>query len=47
MALVNEEFLKLQSNYLFSYITKKENSFKVTHPKSKLILMVIQYDRQQ
>lgn len=41
MALVNEEFLKLQSNYLFSDIAKKVNSFKVTHPKSKMIRMGI------
>ena len=41
MALVNEEFLKLQSNYLFSDIAKKVNSFKVTHPKSKVIRMGI------
>lgn len=31
MALINEHFLKLQSNYLFSDIAKKVNSFKVTH----------------
>ena len=41
MTLVNEEFLKLQSNYLFSDIAKKVNSFKVTHPKSKVIRMGI------
>ena len=41
MALVNEHFLKLQSNYLFSDIAKKVNAFKVTHPKSKIIRMGI------
>lgn len=41
MALINEHFLKLQSNYLFSDIAKKVNSFKVTHPKDKIIRMGI------
>ena len=41
MALVNEHVLKLQSSYLFSDIAKKVNSFKVTHPKSKIIRMGI------
>lgn len=41
MALVNEHFLKLQSSYLFSDIAKKVNSFKVMHPKSKIIRMGI------
>ena len=41
MALVNEHFLKLQSSYLFSDIAKKVNSFKVTHPKNKIIRMGI------
>ena len=41
MALVNEHFLKLQSSYLFSDVAKKVNSFKVTHPKSKIIRMGI------
>ena len=41
MALVNEHFLKLQSNYLFSDIAKKVNSFKVTHAKQKIIRMGI------
>ena len=41
MALVNEHFLKLQSNYLFSDIAKKGNSFKITHPKQKIIRMGI------
>ena len=39
MALINEHFLKLQNNYLFSDIAKKVNSFKVTHPKKKIIRM--------
>lgn len=41
MALINEHFLKLQNNYLFSDISKKVNSFKVTHPKANLIRMGI------
>ena len=41
MALVNEHFLKLQSNYLFSDIAKKVNAFKVTHPKQPLIRLGI------
>lgn len=41
MALINEHFLKLQSNYLFSDIAKKVNSFKVTHPNEKIIRMGI------
>ena len=41
MALANEHFLKLQSNYLFSDIAKKVNSFKITHPKQKIIRMGI------
>ena len=41
MALINEHFLKLQNNYLFSDIAKKVNSFKVTHPKDKIIRLGI------
>ena len=41
MALINEQFLKLQNHYLFSDIAKKVNSFKVTHPKKKIIRMGI------
>ena len=41
MALVNEHFLKLRSNYLFSDIAKKVNAFKVTHPDAKLIRLGI------
>lgn len=37
MALINEHFLKLPNNYLFSDIAKKVNSYKVTHPKSDII----------
>lgn len=39
MALVNEHFLKLPNNYLFSDIAKKVNAFKVSHPKTDLIQM--------
>ena len=41
MALINEHFLKLQNSYLFSDIAKKVNTFKVTHPKEKIIRMGI------
>lgn len=41
MALINENFLKLQGSYLFSDIAKRVNSFKVTHPKDKVIRMGI------
>jgi len=41
MALINEHFLKLQNSYLFSDIAKKVNSFKVTHPKEKIIRLGI------
>ena len=41
MALVNENFLKLPNNYLFSDIAKKVNTFKVTHPKVDLIRLGI------
>lgn len=41
MALINEHYLKLQNSYLFSDIAKKVNSFKVTHPREKIIRMGI------
>ncbi|MDE7377578.1 MAG: LL-diaminopimelate aminotransferase [Paraprevotella sp.] len=41
MALVNEHFLKLPGNYLFSDIAKKVNSFKVTHPQTEIIRLGI------
>ncbi len=41
MALVNEHFLKLPGSYLFSDITKKVNSFKVTHPQAAIIRLGI------
>ena len=37
MALVNEHLLKLPENYLFSDISKRVNTFKVTHPKASVI----------
>lgn len=37
MALVNEHLLRLLDNYLFIDITRKVNSFKVTHPKAEVI----------
>lgn len=41
MALVNEHFLKLSNNYLFSDIAKKVNAYKVSHPKQKVISLGI------
>ena len=41
MALVNEHFLKLPNNYVFSDIAKKVNAFKVSHPKTDLIRLGI------
>jgi LL-diaminopimelate aminotransferase len=41
MALVNEHFLKLQNSYLFADIAKKVNSFRITHPKDKIIRLGI------
>lgn len=41
MALVNEHFLKLPNNYLFSDIAKKVDAFKVSHPKTDLIRLGI------
>jgi len=39
MALVNEHFLKLPDNYLFSDIGKKVNAFKAMHPKIDVITL--------
>ena len=41
MALVNEHYLKLSSNYLFADIAKKVNAFKISHPKSNVISLGI------
>ncbi len=41
MALVNEYFLRLPANYLFSDIAKKVNTFTITHPKTELIRLGI------
>jgi LL-diaminopimelate aminotransferase len=41
MTLINENFLKLPGNYLFSDIAKKVQSFKLTHPKVDLISLGI------
>ncbi len=41
MALVNEHFLKLRGNYLFSDIAKKVNTFRITHPRQPLIRLGI------
>ncbi len=41
MALVNEHFLKLSSNYLFADIAKKVTAYKLTHPGQKVISLGI------
>lgn len=41
MALVNENFLKLQSNYLFVDIAKKVKAFKTLNPNADVIRMGI------
>ena len=41
MALVNEHFLKLSSNYLFSDIARKVNAFKLSHPDVRVISLGI------
>lgn len=41
MALVNDHFLKLPSNYLFADIAKKVNAFKATHPNAHVISLGI------
>lgn len=37
MALINENFLNIPSDYLFSEVAKKVKSYKVTRPKRKII----------
>ncbi len=41
MANINDNFLKLQDNYLFSTIAKKVNEFKNNNPDKKIIKMGI------
>lgn len=41
MAIINENFLKLQDNYLFLSIAKKVNVFQKDNPKKKIIRMGI------
>ncbi len=41
MTLINDHFLKLPENYLFSDIAKKVNAFKVINPKAKVIKLGI------
>jgi LL-diaminopimelate aminotransferase len=41
MALINEQFLKLPGNYLFSDIAKKVNAFKSSHPDARVISLGI------
>lgn len=41
MPQINENFLKLEKNYLFINIAKKLNAFKETHPEADIIKMGI------
>jgi LL-diaminopimelate aminotransferase len=41
MALINEHFLKLADNYLFSDIAKKVNSYRIMNPRAKVISLGI------
>ena len=41
MALINNNFLKLPQNYLFSDIAKKVNAYKTVHPQAKIISLGI------
>ncbi len=41
MAIVNENFLKLQAGYLFPEIGKRRRAFQQTHPEAKIISMGI------
>lgn len=41
MVLVNEHFLRLQDNYLFSDIAKKVNAYKAEHPSADIISLGI------
>lgn len=41
MALVNEHFLELSGNYLFSEIARKVNTYKSEHPEAQVIRMGI------
>ena len=37
MIQVNENFIKLPGNYLFSSVAQKVNAFKTAHPEAALI----------
>ncbi|MDR2765150.1 MAG: LL-diaminopimelate aminotransferase [Tannerella sp.] len=41
MALVNEQFLKLPGNYLFSDIARRVQTYKRTHPRAEVISLGI------
>lgn len=41
MAHLNDNFLKLSANYLFSEVSKKANAFRAVHPEAELISMGI------
>ena len=41
MALINENFLKLPGNYLFSEIAKKVGNYKTEHPQAEVISLGI------
>ena len=39
MVKVNENYLKLEKNYLFINIAKKVNAYKAAHPEADIIRM--------
>ena len=41
MATINENYLKLEKNYLFINIAKKVNDYKESHPDADIIRMGI------
>ena len=41
MPQINENFLKLEKNYLFINIAKKVNAYKAAHPQADIIRMGI------
>ena len=41
MLTLNENFLKLQKNYLFADIAQKVNAYKEAHPEAQIIRLGI------
>ena len=41
MTLINENFLNLTNNYLFSDIARKVKAYKVSHPSAEVISLGI------